>query len=131
MHALAQMKLLISLAKIDGSVAERERNYLINIGRANGLYPDQISALLQQQHDPIVPKNLTRDQKFEYIFSLIQLMKMDERMYQEELSFCSEIATKLGYERQVMVELLIQVKSGPMSTTEVEALKKSTEKYLH
>jgi uncharacterized tellurite resistance protein B-like protein len=131
MHALAQMKLLISLAKIDGSVAERERNYLINIGRANGLYPDQISALLQQQHEHIVPKNLTRDQKFEYIFSLIQLMKMDERMYQEELSFCSQIATKLGYERQVMVELLMQVKSGPMSTIEIETLKKSTEKYLH
>jgi hypothetical protein len=31
MPALNQMKLLISLAQIDGTVAPRERNYIINI----------------------------------------------------------------------------------------------------
>ena len=130
MQALAQLKLLISLAQIDGSVAERERNYLVNIGRAHGIYPDQVTTLLQQKHETIIPKNLSRDQKFDYIFSLVQLMKMDERMYKEEITFCSEVAAKLGYERQVMVELLLQVKSGPMSSNEIESLKKATQKFL-
>ena len=88
MAALPQMKLLISLAQIDGKVAERERNYIINIGRANGLYPDEVEPLFDQRHDLIIPDGLTADQKFNYIFSLIQLMKIDERMYKEELLFC-------------------------------------------
>ena len=45
MPALNQMKLLISLAQIDGTVADRERNYIINIGRANNIYPDQVLPL--------------------------------------------------------------------------------------
>src|SRR5687767_9777692 len=102
MTELSQMKLLINLAKIDGTVADREKNYIINIGRANGIYPDQILPLFDQPHENIPPSNLTEDKKFEYIFSLVQLMKIDERMYKEEIMFCSGIATKLGYSKEVM-----------------------------
>jgi hypothetical protein len=127
---LAQMKLLINLARIDGKVADREKNYIVNIGRANGIYPDQVNPMFEQEHELIVPQNLKRDEKFEYIFSLVQLMKIDERMYKEEIRFCSEVATKLGYSNDVMFELLLHVKSATMGESEVESLKKLTEKYL-
>lgn len=130
MSALPQMKLLINLARIDGSVAERERNYIINIGRANGIYPDEVSPLFDQQHDIIVPANLNAELKFNYIFSLVQLMKIDERMYKEEIMFCSKIAEKLGYDQQVMFDLMLHVKAGGMSDTEVEKLKALTFKHL-
>ena len=130
MSALAQMKLMINLAKIDGSVAEREKNYIINIGRANGIYPDQITPLIDQQHEVIVPGNLSVDEKFQYIFNLVQLMKIDQRMYKEEIVFCANIATKLGYEREVMVDLMLHVKSANMTGNEMESLKKTTQKYL-
>src|SRR5688500_6208413 len=102
MSALAQMKLLINLAQIDGTVADREKYYIINIGRANVFYPDEITPLFNQKHRSIVPKNLSADDKFNYLFSLVQLMKIDERMYKEEIVFCHDIATKLGYNQQVM-----------------------------
>ena len=111
MPALNQMKLLISLAQIDGSVALRERNYIINIGRANGFYPDQVQPLFEQRHTLIVPQDLSDDDKFNYLFSLVHLMKIDERMYKEEMMFCSKIASNPGYEPQVMFELLLHVKS--------------------
>jgi hypothetical protein len=130
MSALVQMKLLINLAQIDGSVADREKNYIINIGRANGVYPDEITPLFGQKHKLIIPKNLTAEDKFNYIFSLVQLMKIDERMYKEEITFCHEIATKLGYNQQIMFDLLLNVKAGGMSSKEIESLKKSTEKHL-
>jgi hypothetical protein len=130
MSGLAQMKLLINLAQIDGSVAEREKNYIINIGRANGIYPDQTVTLLTQKHEPIVPLNLTPDGKFDYIFSLVQLMKIDERMYKEEIIFCSQIATKLGYDQEVMFDLMLHVKAAAMTDNEMESLKKITEQYL-
>ena|SRR5436190_1159112 len=128
---LPQMKLLINLARIDGRVADRERNYIINIGRANGFYPDQINPLFEQRHELIIPDNLDDNQKFDYIFTLVQLMKIDERMYKEEILFCSKIASTLGYSQEVMFDLLLHVKSASMNEDEKKALKKLTEKYLN
>jgi len=130
MPGLNQMKLLISLAQIDGKVADRERNYIINIGRANGIYPDEVVPLFTQRHEVIVPQNLTNDHKFDYIFSLVQLMKIDERMYREEILFCSTIASSLGYDKEVMFELMLHVKSGAMKEEEMSALKEMTQKFL-
>jgi uncharacterized tellurite resistance protein B-like protein len=130
MAALPQLKLLINLAQIDGKVAEREQNYIINIGRANGIYPDETAPLFDQQHEVIVPQNLSNDQKFSYIFSLVQLMKIDERMYKEEILFCSRVASKLGYNPQVMFELMMHVKAT-MEENEMASLKRLTEKYLN
>jgi uncharacterized tellurite resistance protein B-like protein len=130
MPALNQMKLLISLAQIDGTVAPRERNYIINIGRANNFYPDQVVPLFDQRHNLIIPEDLSDDQKFDYLFSLVQLMKIDERMYREEIMFCSKIAATLGYDQQVMFELLLHVKAVAMTEEEVVELKKLVQKYL-
>lgn len=131
MNDLSRMKLLINLAKVDGQVADKEKNHLINIGRANGIYPDQIYPLFTQSHQVAVPVDLTDDQKFDLIFSLIQLMKLDERMYREEIIFCGQVASKLGYNKQVMFDLLSHVKSGGMEANEMESLKKLTQKFLN
>ena len=130
MAALNQMKLLISLAQIDGTVAPRERNYIINIGRANNFYPDQVVPLFDQRHNLIIPEDLNDDQKFDYLFSLVQLMKIDERMYREEIMFCSKIAATLGYDQQVMFELLLHVKAAAMTEEEMSELKKMVQNYL-
>lgn len=131
MALLAQMKLLINLARIDGEVAERERAYIRNIGLANSMEKTTIDPLFDQRHELIVPTDLTPDQKFDYIFSLVQLMKIDQRMYKEEILFCSKIAAKLGYNEQVMFDLMLHVRAAAMADDEMTALKKLTEKYLH
>ncbi|GCC52207.1 TerB family tellurite resistance protein [Chryseotalea sanaruensis] len=130
MALLAQMKLLINLARIDGEVAGKERAYIRNIGLANDLDGNEIEKLFDQRHDLIVPDDLSDDQKFEYIFSLVQLMKIDERMYKEEIMFCSKIASRLGYDEQVMFDLMLHVKAAAMGDDEMTALKKLTKKYL-
>jgi len=124
------MKLLINLAKADGLVADKEKNYLINIGRANGIYPDEIYPLFTQNHEVLVPENLSDDQKFDLMLSLIKLMKLDERMYREEINFCGQVATRLGYNKQVMFELLARVRSGGMEATEMDSLKEVIQNFL-
>lgn len=130
MTDLSIMKLLINLAKVDGQIADKEKNYLIAIGRANGIYPDEIYPLFTQSHDVVVPDNLSADEKFGLLFTLIQLMKLDERMYREEIVFCGQVAAKLGYDKHVMFELLSLVKSGRMEANEVATLKQITQKFL-
>lgn len=130
MPAIAQMKLLINLARIDGRVADREKNFIINIGRANGVYPDQINPLFEQRHDLVIPADMTADDKFNCLISMVQLMKIDERMYKEEILFCSHVASTLGYDQQVMFDLMLHVKSATMAADEKEALKNLTLQYL-
>ena len=130
MALLQQMKLLINLARIDGEVGPREKQYIKNIGLANQLPSDQIDLLFEQRHELIVPDNLNKDQKFDYIFSLVQLMKIDERMYKEEILFCSKIASRLGYSEEVLFDLMLHVRAATMGTNELNALKELTEKHL-
>ena len=127
--ALAQLKLLINLARIDGAVAEKERKYIANIGLANGIPIDDITPLFEYTHALIVPSGLNQNEKFDYIFSLIQLMKIDERLYQEEIRYCSKVAAKLGYDESVMFELMLHVREV-MEANELNALRALTEKYL-
>jgi hypothetical protein len=130
MSALTQMKLLISLAQIDGNVADREKNYIVNIGRANGIYPDEILPLFNERHELVIPKDLNKDQRFNIIFNLVQLMKIDERMYKEEILFCSKVAGNLGYDQEAMFDFLLHVRTAEMGTDEVASLKKITDRYL-
>ncbi len=131
MAVLEQMKLLINLARIDGEVADREKVYITNIGKANGFSVDEIDPLFERRHDLIIPKDLTDDQKFEYIFSLVQLMKIDERLYKEEILFCSKIAANLGYDHEVMFEMMLHVRAAAMESDELLSLKELTQKYLN
>jgi hypothetical protein len=128
--AVPQLKLLINLARIDGEVADREKKYISNIGLANGIPIADITPLFNTNHEVIVPSGLSADQRFEYIFSLVQLMKIDERLYKEEIHFCSKVASKLGYDQTVMFELMLHVRSV-MEANELESLKQLTAKYLN
>ncbi len=127
--ALAQLKLLVNLARIDGEASERERKYIATIGLANGISWEEIQKLFEHDHPHIVLDNLTNEQKFQYILSLVQLMKIDERLYQEEIRYCAAVAARLGYDQAVLFDLMLHVREA-MQQKELEALKQITEQYL-
>lgn len=128
--ALAQLKLLINLARVDGKVVEKERDYISNIGKANGIAADQIDPLFAVEHDLIIPDNLSPEQRFDYIFSLIQLMKIDERLYKDEIRYCARVASKLGYDQAIIFDLMLHVREM-MESHELDELRKLTAKHLN
>ncbi|HNP05981.1 MAG TPA: TerB family tellurite resistance protein [Cyclobacteriaceae bacterium] len=123
MSALSQLKLLVNLAMIDDEVTDKEKKYITNIGLANGLTEQDVVYLFNQNHEVIVPQGISDDRKFDYLFSLVQLMKIDERLYKEEIKYCSHVAAKLGYKQEVMFELMLKV-STTMKKAEIESLRK-------
>lgn len=127
--AIQQLKLLINLAQIDGEVVEKEVKYITNIGLANGIPIADINSLFSQTHDLVVPAEMNEQERFDFILKLVQLMKIDERLYQEEIQFCSKMASRLGYDQNVIFDLMLHVRSV-METNELDALKKLTSKYL-
>lgn len=130
MTGISQIKLLISLSQVDGVVAGPEKSFILSMGKAYGISEETLETLLSQRHIPVVPENLSHQEKFECILSLVQLMKVDERVYKEELLFCSKIATVLGYEKQVIAELMVHAKASDMTAEEISSLRVLTDKYL-
>ncbi|HNV30764.1 MAG TPA: TerB family tellurite resistance protein [Cyclobacteriaceae bacterium] len=130
MIVLEQLKLLVNLARIDGDMASKEREYIITIGKAHGFPESSVETLFYGSHDTIIAKDLSPDQRFNYIFNIVQLMKIDERLYEDEIKFCAGIAARLGYKPEVMVELMLKIKIGEMDQKEKDTLKELTNRYL-
>jgi hypothetical protein len=130
MASIDQLKLLVNLAYSDGEVSDKERKYIINIGQANHFLVAEILPLFSKELHRIPPVNLSEDEKFQYMFSLVQLMKIDERIYAEEIKYCARVASGLGYRVDVLLDLLLNVKSVAMEKGEMDDLKKLTATYL-
>lgn len=130
MTAIEKVKLLVSLAAIDGTIADREENYIVNIGVANGISAKEMEEIVGRRHEIVVPSNLSDSEKFDFLFHLVQLMKIDEKMYREELLFCSTIAEKLGYKKEVMFDLMLNVSPEVMNDADKQKLEIETKKYL-
>ena len=130
MASLQQMKLLVNLARIDGEVAEKEKQYIINIGQANHMLVAEILPLFSGDFAMITPEDLSGEEKFDYIFHLVQLMKIDGKLYREEIKYCAQVAASLGFSQDVLFELMLKVKSTAMEKDEMESLKKLTATYL-
>lgn len=131
MAYIPQMKLLVNLALLDGEVAEKERQYIINIGLANHMMVAEILPLFSAHHPLVVPDSLTEEQKFNFIFPLVQLMRIDEKIYRNEIKYCAQLATRLGYREEVLFELMLNAKKASLGKDEMDSLKKLTATYLH
>ena len=130
MPSIQQLKLLVNLARIDGAIGDKERQFIINIGQANHFLVAEILPLFASDGQSVVPADLSNEERFDYIFTLIQLMKIDDKIYRDEMAFCARVASALGYRQEVLFELMLKVKSTKMGDDELEALKKLTATYL-
>lgn len=130
MPSIDQLKLLVNLAYADGEVTEKEKKYIVNIGQANHFLVAEILPLLSEKHDVAGLTTLSQDEKFDYMFHLVQLMKIDEKIYKEEIKYCAKVASVLGYRADLVLELLLDVKNVNMGKGELADLKKLTATYL-
>jgi uncharacterized tellurite resistance protein B-like protein len=130
MVLLENLKILVNLAMIDGNMAEGEKTYIRNIAKAHSFPESAAETLFYSSHQIIIPATLTADQKFDYAFTLIQMMKIDERLYPNEIKFCAGIIEKLGYRPEAVGELLLRVGKDSPSHVEITELKKIIATYL-
>lgn len=124
-----QLKILIKLATIDNQLAEKEGSLIEKIGKANGITEDEIYQMMKNPEPLKNLDTLSEDQRFEYLYNIIQLMKIDGRVYKSEIVFCQDIAHKLGYKKNAVAELSKNIYSDPSITSDREDLKKRLKKY--
>lgn len=124
------LNLLVQLAKIDGVVVQDEIDLIKKIGKANGMSSEEISECFE---DPTLIEDLDHladDDKYDYIYNVVQLMKIDGRLYKEEIRFCARLISKLGYEEDVLRELILKIYSDEHISTDKNTLKETIQQYL-
>jgi len=129
MSIKSKLSVLVQLANIDEDFAGEERSLIYMIGKANGVSQAEIDDLVENP-EPLPPlSTMTEDDKFEYLFHLVQLMKIDSQVYISEIKFCEELAERLGFKRTVISELSSRIYSDPAISADVQSLKRSMRKY--
>ena len=126
-----QLNMLINLAASDNMIAEKEARHIRIIGQAAGLSMEEVDEMLKTPTAVGNLTHLTDDEKFEYLYNVIQLMKIDGQVFKSEIVFCEQIAERLGYKKKVVGELSSRIYSDPTVTADRDQLKKSTQKYLY
>ena len=126
-----QLNVLIQLAASDNQVADKEAKLIQMIGQSNGVTQEEIDEMLKNPERPIGNLSmLTPDQKFEHLYHIVQLMKIDGQVFKSEIVFCQGIAERLGYKKGVIAELSSRIFSDPSITADREMLKTKAQKYL-
>lgn len=126
-----QLNVMIQLAASDNEVADKEAKLIKMIGVSNGVSAEEIDEMLRNPGKPIGDlSTLTDDQKFEHLYHIVQLMKIDGQVFKSEIVFCENIAERLGYKKGVIGELSSKIFSDPSITADREHLKSKAQRYL-
>jgi len=124
-----QLNILIQLATADGTLAGKERKLIEHIAKVNNVSGDQIKELLNTPKPITDLQHLSEEERFEYLYMVIQLMKVDGQVFKSEIVFCEEIAEKLGYKKKVISELSKNIYSDPSITADRDMLRKKAAKF--
>ncbi len=125
------LNLLVRLATIDNELAGRESNWLQELGRKNGLTSEEIAESFRNPVEPPDLRNLAVEERFEYLYNLIQLMKIDGKIFLSEIDYCERLANKLGYKAGVVKALSSYIYSDPAITADRQMLMTKARKYLN
>ena len=128
MNTAIRLKYLVQLALVDNAFDDEEMKFVINLGRANNMSEDEINTIIneglkQKDFDEKEFVGLSFDQKFEYLVSIIELMKVDGKIYLSEINYCKEIAEKLGFKREVISKVASKIHSDPSLSLDWDLLK--------
>lgn len=124
-----QLNILIQLATIDGTLASKERKLIEHIAKVNNADENQIKELLNKPEPISNLEHLSSDERFEYLYMVIQLMKVDGQVFKSEIVFCENIAEKLGYKKKVVAELSKNIYSDPSITADRQMLRDKAAKF--
>jgi len=125
-----ELSLMIQLAITDNKLAEKEERIILNLGKLHGFSENEIRDLIKNPV-PLEPiEALSDEEKFQYLYLVIQMMKVDGQIFKSEIEYCKSLAEKLGFKKGVVAELSSRIYSDPSITADREDLKKSAFKYL-
>lgn len=96
---------LTQLAKVDGSFAATEKSLIMRIGKSHGMSEEDIENILFSSEEDIDWQSFGVDEKFDLLYDAILVMKVDGQVLDAEVNYCQKLASKLGFDLRVVMEL--------------------------
>jgi len=97
-----QLNILIQLAEADKHFAKIERDLIFNISRERNFSDEEVNELIRNPQPIDSLGALSLDQKFDYLMSAIELVFVDQNVFESEIIFCKNIAIKLGFKKGII-----------------------------
>lgn len=129
------LRMLVRLALSDQKFSDIEKGLILSIGKAHRLTEEAIQSIISEE---LSKKNnlniqfnaLSFDDKFEYLYDIIQLMKIDNEVFLSEIKFCEQMAESLGFDKKVVKKLAGRIYGDPSITANRDNLKNLAQKFL-
>jgi hypothetical protein len=97
-----QLNILIQLAEADKHFAKAERDMIFRIAKERNFPEDKVTELIKNPEPIDTLGALSVDQKFEYLMSTMDLVFVDQNVFESEIIFSKSIAIKLGFKKGVI-----------------------------
>ena len=129
------LRMLVRMALSDQKFSDIEKGLILSIGKAHRLTEEAIQSIiseeLSQKSDLNIQFNaLSFDEKFEYLYDIIQLMKIDNEVFLSEIRFCEQMSESLGFDKKVVKKLSARIYGDPSITADRHNLKMLAQKFL-
>ncbi len=121
---------LSALAKVDGHIDSAEMNYIVAIGIKNGMKAEEVRSLVANA-GPVshhIPDN--DSERFDQIYDLVEMMLADGIVDDNEMEFCVEMATKLGFKKAIVGVLVRKISMGVKDGLSREHIKTESKAFL-
>lgn len=96
------LNILIQLAEADKHFAKAERDMIFKIAKERNFPELEVQELIRKPEPIDSLGALSVDQKFEYLYSSIELILVDQNVFESEIIFCKSLAIKLGFKKAII-----------------------------
>ncbi len=123
------LRSLIQLALTDHCFDQAEEKYIRNLGEAHKISESEIDELLREQlkdkdHGRLTFSALSDDEKIDYLYNIVQLTKVDQKVYLSEIRYCEDVARKLGFSPKVVKKVSGHIYSDSIVSARREDLRR-------
>ena len=123
---------LAALAKADGHIDAREMNFIIAVGKKNGINSTEVQSLVSGSkgiENSDLPTN--DSERFDQIFDLVDMMLADGVVDETEMDFCIMMAEKLGFRKAIVGVLVRKISQGVKDGLPRERIKEESNSFLN
>ena len=125
-----QLNILIQLAKIDGDYDQREKKFIHDFGKTYNLDRSTIKEIENNPEYFVDVNTFSLDQQIEVLYNAIYLAKVDRRILPNEIIYCQEIASRLGFRKKVVEFMLPLVTNKVLDEVNYTAIRRKLAPYF-
>jgi tellurite resistance protein len=127
------LNILIQLAKVDGETDPSELELIRQIGTSENIADADIDVIIESTNivDSIPSlEHFSENEKAELMANLVMVMKIDGKLHKEEMKFCLDVIRKLGYNEDMLFELVSTTYIDPANDESLTELTERARQYI-